>query len=196
MIKIGQYYKPIIIETMEWVYSHDYGNGLKLMEHSYIGNNFVGVVMKLLSKGGEWYKKPIVWCGDYFSEEGEEKYYDKTDDNLKIMPVFSMDESEQVKCVLVNHTKKEYLIISPQDFKKSTKAKAQAKKMLKVIEGEEREWKIHPLPLLTALGNGRGGGDFRGENEYIGYWARDILSVEKEIPKGYTKLNVEFRENE
>jgi hypothetical protein len=193
---MGQYWKPIMIENMEWVYSHDYDNGLKLMEHSWIGNNFVGVVMKLLSKGEKWYKKPIVWCGDYFSEEGEENYYDKADDNLKIMPVFSMKESEQVKCVLVNHTKKEYVIISPEDFKKSTKVKAQAKKMLKVIEGnEEREWKIHPLPLLTALGNGRGGGDFRGENDMIGYWARDILSVEKEIPKGYAELNVEFRED-
>jgi hypothetical protein len=49
------------------------------------------------------------------------------------------------------------------------------------------------LPLLTAEGNGRGGGDYRGENEnLIGSWARDIISVEMEIPDGYDELVCEF----
>ena len=44
--------------------------------------------------------------------------------------------------------------------------------------------KIHPLPLLTSEGNGMGGGDFRGddENEIVGSWARDVISVEKDSP--------------
>ena len=52
-------------------------------------------------------------------------------------------------------------------------------------------WRIHPLPLLTCEGNGRGGGDFRGESELVGSWARDIISVESkkaDIPKGYTEV--------
>jgi len=57
---MGQYYKPISIDKMTFLYSHDYGNGLKLMEHSYIGNNLVNTVESLLAPDGEWYKNRIV----------------------------------------------------------------------------------------------------------------------------------------
>lgn len=192
---MGQYYKPCNIETMEWVYSHSYDSGSKLMEHSYLGHKFVGAVMTLLSKDGKWYKKPIVWCGDYFKEEGEENYYAQTKKNKEIKPE-SMPEKEQLKCLIVNHTKKEYVILSKEDFIPATSKVKQARKMLKVIENEEdAEWVIHPLPLLTACGNGRGGGDYDGsEMDKIGYWARDIISVEKEIPEGYKELEVNFKE--
>lgn len=196
---MGQYFKPCMIENNQWVYSHDYGNGLKLMEHSYIGNNFVRVVMKLLSKGGDWYKKPIVWCGDYYEEEegkSHENYYHKATDDKKIKPNKSYPIKLELKSIIVNHTKKQYVILSPIDFyKNETKI---AEKMLKVIEGEgnDEDWIIiHPLPLLTALGNGNGGGDFRGENDMIGYWARDIISVETKIPDKYEELKVEFKED-
>ena len=69
---MGQCYKPINIENGQWLYSHDFGSGLKLMEHSWIGNQFVGAVMKLMIPGGQWHRKPIVWCGDYYDEEGIE----------------------------------------------------------------------------------------------------------------------------
>lgn len=175
---MGQYYKPINIESMEWLYSHDYGNGLKLTEHSYIGNSFVGAVMKLLVKGGSWYKKPIVWCGDYFSEKGEEDYYDKVKDNKKIFLKEGLSEKEQDKAILVNHTKKQYVLYSKQPAI------------------DEDGWKQNPLPLLTALGNQRGGGDYYGLNEdKIGIWARDVLSIEFDIPKNYKELKITFNEN-
>ena len=41
---------------------------------------------------------------------------------------------------------------------------------------------LHPLPLLTCEGNGRGRGDYKGESNLIGIWARDIISVEREKP--------------
>jgi hypothetical protein len=47
--------------------------------------------------------------------------------------------------------------------------------------------------LLTAEGNGRGGGDYNGENkEQIGIWARDIISSEKEKPEEYEELVISF----
>ena len=49
-------------------------------------------------------------------------------------------------------------------------------------------WKIHPLPLLTCEGNGRGGGDFRGESELVGLWSRNLISVSEKLPEGYTEL--------
>ena len=60
-------------------------------------------------------------------------------------------------CFLVNHTKKQYV------------------DMTKVQD-------IHPLPLLTSSGNGRGKGDYEGEQNFVGSWAGDVLSVERSIP--------------
>ena len=44
---MGQYYHPTMIDeagNITWVYTHDYHNGLKLMEHSYIGNSVMNAV--------------------------------------------------------------------------------------------------------------------------------------------------------
>jgi hypothetical protein len=53
---------------------------------------------------------------------------------------------------------------------------------------------IHPLPLLTAEGNGRGGGDYYGRDKHmVGRWARHVLSVETDPPAGdFTELVVQF----
>ena len=52
---------------------------------------------------------------------------------------------------------------------------------------------IHPLSLITAEGNGRGGGDYQGSNEEkIGNWSRDIISIEKDLLPEYTKFEYKF----
>ncbi len=86
---MGQYYMPLSLEKNEGVYSHDFNNGLKLMEHSYIRNNFVAVVENLIAEGGKWFGDRIVWAGDYADPEKDEngdviqyefegKFYDLT----------------------------------------------------------------------------------------------------------------------
>jgi hypothetical protein len=178
---MGQYYKPINLNNGQWLNANDYGNGLKLTEHSWIGNDFLGAVMQLMVKGGPWNKEKIVWCGDYFDEEGEEDYYDKVKDKDKIKPSEKMKEKEQNNAVLINHTKKQYVLFSKQPGV------------------DEDGWKQNPLPLLTALGNGRGLGDYHGLNEdKIGIWARDELSIgfEGDVKlEGFTELEVIFNEN-
>jgi hypothetical protein len=47
---------------------------------------------------------------------------------------------------------------------------------------------LHPLPILTCEGNGRGGGDYFGNYAYVGAWARDLISLEAIAPEGYTEL--------
>ena len=57
---MGQYYHALILkdkvydtnneQVLAWLYSHNYSNGLKLMEHSWIGNNFVET-LKILFPG-------------------------------------------------------------------------------------------------------------------------------------------------
>jgi len=176
---MGQGYRAIILASKQgpkeiirtWVDPHQHDNGYKLMEHSYIGNEFVQAVEFLIRPEGMFYKSRLVWAGDYAdNEEG-------LDDNLYML---SLNETNEAKMscparsnmslyrYIVNHTKKQYVIKKP--------------------------YTIHPLPLLTAEGNGRGGGDYKGGDELVGTWARDIISVEQECPVGYSELVYEFSE--
>lgn len=181
---MGQYFKPTVLgeqpqegqheSVIAWMYSHEYDNGLKLMEHSYQGNNFVSTFEKELTRKGKHYKSRVVWAGDYADEEpglkiieeGEEldaNLYSLCNDENKIKPDVKSTEDYNY---IVNHTKKLFV----------------DKTKINEIEG----WgaKIHPLPLLTCEGNGRGGGDFRGdEKDLVGSWARDVISVEQIHPK-------------
>jgi hypothetical protein len=172
---MGQYYKPCILQEdaktiKAWVYSHDYGNGLKLMEHSYIKNEFVGAIERQLTPHGSWYKSKIVGAGDYAdNDEGDVNLYDKADDSSKFVPPAGVvDKSYKY---IINHSKKLFV----------------NKTKIKSIP----DWKgakSHPLPLLTGEGNGRGGGDFRGEHDLIGSWARDVISVEAVKPLNYKEV--------
>ena len=180
---MGQYYKPVILgekteenhETVKaWMYSHEYGDGLKLMEHSYQGNNFVSTFEKQLSRKGDYHKSRVVWAGDYADEEpglkiiDEGKEYDANlnslcNDKNEIKPKVSKTNTYPY---ILNHTKK--LFVDKNKVPEITRWKGA---------------KIHPLPLLTCEGNGRGGGDFSGDEKgIVGSWARDVISVEKTNP--------------
>jgi len=165
--------EPEIIRT--WIDSHSYGNGYKLMEHSYIGNAYVQALEYLISPLGMFYKSRVVWAGDYADPEAG------SDKNLN---AFTSDDEVEGRVsqpsrydmspyrYIVNHTQKVYVDKNC---------------------GEEGGWRVHPLPLLTAEGNGRGGGDYRGiTDQLVGTWARNVISVEKEVPDGYTELVCEF----
>lgn len=58
-------------------------------------------------------------------------------------------------------------------------------------------WQMHPLPILTCEGNGRGGGDFRGESKLIGSWSRDRIGVvtkKSDIPKDFKEVIFDLKE--
>lgn len=208
---MGQYYKPQVLTKNErnqdrpaqWIYSHDVksrfkrydgkmmmlGQGLKLMEHSWMRNPLCQLVEFLLLPGNAWHKKPIVWAGDYadgefhttynwIDEHGEihtheENLYDFCNDENQYKVGKKPKLLKKFRYIL-NHTTNQFV----------DKTKVPNK------DG----WQIHPLPLLTCEGNGRGGGDFRGDNDIIGSWARHILSVDAEIPEGYTELIFDITE--
>jgi hypothetical protein len=181
---MGQYYKPVNLDKKEYLYTHDFDEGLKLMEHSYIANPVLNAVEKLLLPNGKWYKNRILWAGDYADHE---KGYKKTNEGYDVNIYQIVDnEGKKIKpsskkvdekfCYLTNHSKKQFI-----DLRK--------------IKADSDGYKIHPLPLLTAEGNGRGGGDFRGEDSRIGKWARDIISLEKHIADNYLEINGQFKDN-
>ena len=168
---MGQYYYPIILNSdgkiVVWMCAHNYNNGLKLMEHSYLGNNFVSTFEFGLSPEGPHYKSRVVWAGDYADKEldQEKNLYQMCDEYTMISP--QVKETKMYRYI-INHSKKQFV--------DKTKAPKQ------------ENFALHPLPLLTCEGNGRGGGDYRGESPLIGSWARDIISVEEVAPEGFEEL--------
>jgi len=187
---MGQYYQPTNIDKKESLYSHDYNNGLKLMEHSYIGNRFVAAAMLLLedhdgahtehpTKDGSWSGDHFVWAGDYSEFAGSDDtrgIYEEADNN-RIQFGFSDLWPNEVGRYIVNLDKKEYVNLS---------------KYIGQSEPDEWGFVIHPLPLLTCEGNGNGGGDFFGTDAggVIGTWARDRITVVKKdkLPEGFTDI--------
>jgi hypothetical protein len=169
---MGQYYKPISIDKQESVYTWDYDNGMKLMEHSYIGNSLMNAVELLLST--TWKNTQIVWAGDYADKEPD-------GDNL----FFKIETT--VKPDLKDFPKKGFrYIINTSRLEYIDKHK---------IKKDHHEYRIHPLSLLTCEGNGRGGGDFRNDSDLrVGTWARDRITVSDSIPKGFTEINGQFKE--
>jgi len=174
---MGQYYKPCILAenkktVKSWVYSHDYDNGLKLMEHSWMKNTFVKAFESLI-KGNP---QRVVWSGDYADACNGRKtnLYDRCTDSNKVNPTDTYTDTETR--YVVNHSKKTYV------------------DKTKVVNNGG--WKIHPLPLLTCEGNGRGGGDFHGadKNNIVGTWARDLVSVESRKPNGYAEIVFDLAE--
>jgi len=196
---MGQYYFPVNLDKKEYLCSHDFktryvrkedkkvyyiSEGLKLMEHSYIGNIMMNAVEKLIIPNGNWYKNRLVWAGDYADHEvGHKKTNNGKDVNLfhimmdmegtKIKP--STKKVDKKYRYLTNHSKK--VIID-----------------LTIIRPTEDGMNLHPLSLLIAEGNGRGGGDFRGEDKRVGSWSRDIISLEEKMIDGYQLVDGQFIE--
>lgn len=63
---MGQYYVAVNIDKRQVLDPHDYDNGAKLMEWSYIGNRFVTALQNLITD--EWKGDRVYVVGDYADE--------------------------------------------------------------------------------------------------------------------------------
>ena len=184
---MGQYYLAINASNKEWVDSGD--SGAKLMEHSYIGNSFVEAVEFLLVDDGEgnrgrWSGNKIVWAGDYANAEP-----------LSGNNLYSLAEEKDKLKMLIEAVPPNYHYLVNWD-KKEFVDKTKCNPM--TANWNTNNMKIHPLPLLTADGNGRGGGDYHGNAhsmDYVGTWAKDRISLMKEIPEDFTEIIPNFDED-
>jgi hypothetical protein len=185
---MGQYYKPVILgekteenhETVKaWMCSHEYGDGLKLMEHSYLDNPLMKTMEILIGPEGPFYKSRVVWAGDYADEEMDD------DNNEEPMNLYRLADDYSSYTRLVSHSFGRYIVNHTKKLYVDKERKSE----------NNNDNMIHPLPLLISEGNGRGGGDYNGNNnELCGTWARDCISVEKNIPDNYMELKCDFYE--
>lgn len=185
---MGQYYKIITRKSNKTtVYDRSIkGDGdyvlAKLLEHSWWENSTCKAVAASLVDN----PTKICWCGDYAEPEetkalgfdfeqvwGEDCHYQQLD---PAPDGFSLDNL----AFLVNKDKK--LFVDLKQYK---------------TESIKDGWCIFPLSILTALGNGRGGGDYEGSDmDKVGSWAFDsVYFTNKTPPKSYKKLQVSFKES-
>ena len=177
---MGQYYRVIMEkeENKRTILNRNV-NGeytfAKLTEHSWWENPFVNTVCSLL------YKKPckIAWVGDYADDF--EFYKEVWDTKGKGV---SENQTKLDGKYLCNHTLKQF-VDCDEYFLRS-----------KTDEDEYGVWCLHPLPLLTCVGNGQGGGDYYSKigMELVGTWCWNSISVEDEVPEGFTKVDCCFKE--
>ena len=196
---MGQYYRPMVIcgNKVKVFRSFDYDNGQKLLEHSYLGNELMNAVF------AEIHNNPakVAWMGDYADNMLGDPYEKKMDPD-RFMKMYKRAWNARKFTVieplkyehggyLVNHTQK--IFIDLGKFEDKT--------------GWYEEWKdlrgkmhkdrfaINPLSLLTACGNGRGGGDYHEEHpgyKDVGTWAFDKIEFSEEKPKDYTEKEYFF----
>lgn len=185
---MGQYYEAIIKRrnSVKKYSPWDYDNGYKLMEHSYQENEFVNAVVNELIGN----PSRLAWVGDYADPEDYEgtEREELAVEFIELRRVYDKytKDGNSSYCGLIyfiNHTKKEYFVLSETE-----------------IEPDENGMKIHPLPLLTAMGNGYGGGDYYGHcQELVGSWATDLIEVNYILEKAnnYRDISdkIAFEEN-
>lgn len=174
---MGQYYMPLIKRGDEYT-AYDLDDSLKLMAHSWLYNNYVNSIAEML------YKSPaqLAWVGDYADETEEEKIIHEHawSDYVHPQELPPANDGYFVSGkFLVNHDKKEYIDIEHYTEKSMYD-----------------DWCPHPLSLMTAMGNGRGGGDYYSpvNADMIGSWAMDTISVEDKAPSDFKELDVWFSE--
>lgn len=177
---MGQYYRVLIEDKngKRKVYNRDVDGKYttaKLIGHSMWLNPFVNTICH------EIHHNPmrIAWIGDYAKEsEFHKMVWDEPDIAVGVTEAQVLLWEKY----LVNHDKKVFLDCE------------------KYYENSCREdnarWCLHPLPLLTCIGNGKGSGDYFSEHSIneIGTWYRDFISVENSKPEGYAEFEVVFRE--
>lgn len=196
IIRPKSYASPYDIKTRYKGYDnkfHTTSCGTKLTEHSWLKNPFVQTIETLLLPNGPWHKQPLVWAGDYADGEKDTIHnWMDTEGNIQESDGSNLYDF----CTEENHIKlkskklsKEFRYIlnhSTKQFVDKTKCPS------------NNGWITHPLPILTCEGNGRGGGDYNEDGHsanYIGIWARNIISVDQSIPEGFTEIIPNFIDN-
>lgn len=194
---MGQYYRGVILTPDKenviasvCPYTHD--NGAKLMEHSYVGNWYVQCYEQMLSK--LYFGNVFVWVGDYADNnvlyDKAKQYCEDWAKNNAASYGWELGNNIDIyyeKFDYIENPKFNYIV------------NLDKKQYVKIPQYNKGEWIIHPLPLLCADGNGRGGGDYhRGSDmDKVGIWAYDRIGVLDKLTDAYndfTELVVEFKE--
>lgn len=200
---MGQYYSIANMDKKEYLYTHDYDCGLKLMEFSYKENKVIEQMLKLMNT--DWKGDKVFIVGDYadqsdlnecwikpyqeackafdildktkvvYENEYEYNLDDYINDNFtRIKPHIKGRTPRYV----YNTNKQNYLDLNHANIAWAYKEEKNGKEYKGTTQFSD-------ISLLLAMGNGRGGGDYHTEDcsELVGSWCEDsdalIVSTKK-----------------
>lgn len=195
---MGQYYKPTIqaikyednrkeVRKLFVIDPYDLDYGVKLCEHTHRSSEVVRLVTNLMYElNKQDWATQLVWLGDYSNPSFGEKtdlYHElkytnvqfRKEDGVIVSAIVEgfdgVIDMTQDHRYLVNHDRHEY------------------------INTAENVGAYSQLALLTADGNGKGGGDYWGKNwRDVGLWRYHEISVmDKERFDEYLKERSRFQ---
>ena len=210
---MGQYYKLINIDKKEYIDPGDFGQGLKLMEHSYTDNEYTNALLYLLKD--RWKGDRVYEVGDYAVADDEDEPFYAT--LLTVQEEFNIKPDLDESCTLYAYATKHFKNISGQ-----IKSKSKHVKRLRYIYNTETceyidlqdgpiQWvyydfetdklytaRIFPLTLLLAMGNKRGGGDYysKASDDLVGSWcaSAQYLEIDSVLRADYVPFSPDFTE--
>lgn len=188
---MGQYYIVVNVDKKMYVEPMDLGNGVKLMEWSYGKTATVLALMNLLAN--EWNGDRVYVVGDYAeADRPEEPCYKAIKSLEDEFGLLNGDNGTVYRYALTNFTNVSALV-DQEDHGLRYIYNHGTKQFIDIAKCPiEWTWyseednkafvtKAAPISLLLAIGNGRGGGDFRKGNngyEYVGSWCDSVRSIE------------------
>ena len=186
---MGQYWNICIVNKKNNKRSFYYPTGgIKLMEHSYLGNDTTDFICHQIENKPHY----VVWYGDYVNSKEDTIVAEGSSFKGRMSSKYLLNK-ESEPCgdcerfiyegkVLVNHDTKEYL--SFDEYKEAC---------LSISDPEDYDWVVHPLALLTACSNGKGGGDYHCDKatniDKVGRWSMHLLEITTKAPEGYTNVS-------
>ena len=193
---MGQYYRFINLDKKEKCDRNMYP--LKLTEHSYVGNDNCNDILTLLNS--KWEGDRVIHVGDYATGTD-----DTTTSHLisKLNREFNLKDSffnyaEGFNDIEPDKVNKKIRYVYNLDKKEFVDLYHQPIINIWYGDGEAAFAKFNSFALLTACGNGQGGGDYCGVNEEeIGSWAGDhFVSSERKLEqyKDFKENNLVFYE--
>ena len=209
-----QYYIPIVINSyasnMIAAYSiYDFKKDTDiggLTSHAHINSPFVDNVLTNLFEN----KCCLAWVGEYarrsnkYTDHISQLFFELRDQAAMNRYIFHKRDAyiNSNNLIFINHTKKEYL--NMKEYIANVKALPLGEYTQRlIILGMLNYAKIqylHPIPILTAIGNGLGAGDYSGINmDKVGSWAGDLISAERYLSNRYSNYtnisNIVFSED-
>lgn len=198
---MGQYYNAYIIDAngAKVIEPDAVGMGNRLVDHGFITSKMVNAVLKRILNR----PKQVVWVGDYALDDEsmseERKAQIKAimaQTNNAVFPR-QLHINELKDCYglyLINHTKQEYIDMARYVERNARVQLWSQKEADNFTITSMTTHCISPLALLTACGNGMGGGDYVGADaDMVGQWAFDLIEVRYGLPcENYSEIRPKF----
>lgn len=169
---MGQYHRIVVIgarsrKVLASVFPHCLNESAKLVDFSRPNSTMARVAEHLFTYRHNGCK--LVVCGEY--DKGDLWAQAEAIEKETLKDLDGLNDTPQRPAYCVNLDKKEYVRLTGL-----------------------KDGALYPVFLLCSNSNGRGGGDYHGDNEHlVGRWCGDRIKYAYRDPdKRYEELNVTF----